>query len=330
MFWGARMNPIFTFLFSVSTTLLLLSATAMAERRGGSQPQYFSAVPNHVLPVSASGRPLAPRYEADPPNRRGVEFNYRYALENPSEDHVMIKLNITDPNVLAKKEKLFARVRYFDLSDDSASKETVVSIRFEEGQKAFIDVKDLKAESVYRMDVDLFTPTPEGPLASKLVSNAGAYWGVTSGKTEVAKARHKVTTTMLLENEDWQLGRRGHGNAPYLNMAGGWCGEFPHWCSKPYLKVFDEEPSDSYAGAGSFFGGFQTPVKGEAVHGNYGLIGAHKFTVLGYSPKSGRVYTIEGNFNNSVGMNIRSTGEFSGYGKISDAILWKDSKPSTP
>lgn len=315
------MRSLSWFLFSVPFILCFIHSSAYADRRGRGR-SYSPPVQYHVVPTTPPTQPSPPRYEEDPKNISGVEFNYRYALKNPTEDHLKIKLNVTDPGVLANIGKVFARVRYFDLSDDSNIKEVVVPISFEESGRAILEVKDLRPEAVFKMDIDLFVPTPGDPQQSKLLVNAGSYWGVTSGKSDVAKARHKITTTMLLEYNDWAIGRRGHSNAPYLDMPGGWCGLFPQWCSKPYIKVFDEEPSDSYSAAGTYFRSFQTPAPGEAIHGNYGLLNAHKFTVLGYSPKSGNVYTVEGNFGNRVGLNVRSTGEFHGYGKINEKILW--------
>jgi hypothetical protein len=312
----------------MSKASLLLAFSFLFSGPAFSRPQqgyqYHAPLPaGYGVPTTTA--PGRPEYNPEPANIQPIEFNYRYMLEHPQKDRLTLKLDIADPKVLAQAGKAFARVRYFDLSDDSKLKEAVVPVKFIEG-RAYLDVEGLKPESVYKMEVDLFLPDPNDSTSSTLLARAGTFWGVTSGDSEVAQARHKIASTMILEENDWKLGRRHLGNAPYVYLPGNWCGIFPYEISKPYLKVWDEEPSDSYKAAGSFYSGFQVPAAGEAVHGNYGLRAAHKFTVLGYSPASKTVYTVEGNFGGGLGMNTRSASDFTGYGKINEKMIWPGPK----
>lgn len=65
-------------------------------------------------------------------------------------------------------------------------------------------------------------------------------------------------------------------------------------------------------------------TKDEPLHGNHGYVGSHKLMVLEYSADSGQIYTIEGNWANSVGINRRSPNEIGMLGVITDNFAWKE------
>lgn len=272
---------------------------------------------------------LKPNYELNPAPRSTIEFNYRHALNNPQKDKVTIKMSITNTSVLEHKDTLFAVVKYFDLSQDDVMKEESAPITLDADGNFSLTVPGLRPDAVYQMDVHLYRKNPENPKTGLFLASAGTYRGVTVADTALSKARHQAVTTLFLEENDWRLGRRGLKSAPYTGVDGGWCGQFPYWCKRPYFLEFDEEPSDTYKKWGKYSDKFEPPTDGEAIHGNYGLRNKHKFTVLGYSPKSGTVYTVEGNFGKSVQFNTRGTGSFHGYGRLTDGMVWKQA-PKDP
>jgi hypothetical protein len=247
-------------------------------------------------------------------------FRYKYALANPHTDNVKMQVRITDSNLLKEKDKLFAQVEVTNLRRDRKTEKVSVPITWDDKGNAFIEVANLKPQSTFKLKVNFNRLNDDG--TTKYLQSTGDYYAATSGESTAAKARFKVVTAGLLEVADWRAGRKGHHNFPYQNVPGGWCGTFQQYCAEPYLKVYGEAPTYPIQKQGWEIPSMAT--KDEPLHGNHGYVGSHKLMVLEYPADSGQIYTIEGNWANSVGINRRSPNEIGMLGVITDNFAWKE------
>lgn len=312
--------------------LVLVSSIASAERGRGrvQQPTYYPQAQSQIH-TQASGGTTAARAPKERAYREqdsigNMEFSYKYAIANPEVDKVKMQIHVTDSNLLKDKDQLFAEVEVTNLRHDRKTDKVSVPITWDDKGNAFIEVANLKPQSTFKMKVH-FNKLNEDGKTGKRISSTGDYYSATSGDSLAAKARFKVVTAGLLEVDDWRARRKGHHNFPYQNVSGGWCGTFQQYCAEPYLKVYGEAPTYPVQKQGWEIPSIAT--KDEPVHGNHGYVSSHKLMVLEYSADSGQVYTIEGNWANSVGINRRSPSEIGTLGVITDNFAWKENVDTT-
>lgn len=143
---------------------------------------------------------------------------------------------------------------------------------------------------------------------------------VTSGDSKLEKAQHRIATIALLEAYYWKFGRRNQNSYGYCR--GGWCGLFPLYCQKSVVKVFSENPSNSYATWGKK--GYFNLSNLESIIGFWGWQGSHKFMFLAYDQDTQKYLTVEGNFGSRVAFNKRSQSKFTGVGILSEEMLWEN------
>ncbi|MBI4405963.1 MAG: hypothetical protein HY537_17520, partial [Deltaproteobacteria bacterium] len=112
-------------LILISVVVSLAASTATAERwrrssnnnangyTAPASPTNHSSAPWYEVnsPWSISEEPQSPperpKYDPEPRNIQALEYNYRYALENPSTNSIRIKLNVTEENILKHKNDLY-------------------------------------------------------------------------------------------------------------------------------------------------------------------------------------------------------------------------------
>lgn len=298
------------------------------------QPQTNQSVPatpqNHSMQnVSVSiptHTPARVRPLSDTPAQRSIGFDYEFARQNPRTDSIVAKVSVP-PDQLAGLRKPWIVISYINTNNDSDVQQRRVPLQFDRQGNVYFELDGLNPETVYKMKVAIADTNPAGTEITPKI-NLGAYWGMTSGNTKLARARFNFVSTLLTEANGWRTGGRNLGNVPYANTPGGWCGEFPHWAAKRFLRLSSENPSNDYKRYGQFLNGnqlanvaSQSPIAGTFAwwrnNGN-----SHKMTVLGYSKTSNVVYTLEGNLNGRVAITTRRPSELGYIGVMAPQMAW--------
>ena len=305
-------------IFFILSMFLLVSKDSWGETKT-TEPDHLERT---VSTTRAPGQPPEHRW-VEESSTLPIEVSYPYLMKNPKPNAIPLKIRITDPKVLAEKNNLFVTVSYRDQKHSKTLKKVNLPVSFDDKNNAFFELTELREGAVYGLSLSFFKGDLEKPKEASLLASHKEFNAVTSGTTDLAKARHKIATTALLEYYAWQQGKRGPNAYGYC--SGGWCGMFPLWCTQPECKVFKENPLDSYQKWGKVLpvgNGLKAALKDQSIMGDHGWRDSHKFMFLEFDEDTQQFLTIEGNFNNRVGLNHRTPNDMSRYGKLTKEMLW--------
>lgn len=266
-------------------------------------------------------------YNPSPGRRQAIEFNYRYAYENPHPEQVPVRIDLSEEHLNSLGEEPFVIASYFELRHNKTWHEQTLPVEMHEGYITF-RLRDLTPENIYWANFKFYKRNAENNEVGDFLFAANEYYGVTSGESDASKARHQIVTVALVEAHDWRVGKTSHQNARYNTAFGnGWCGIFQKFCFNPFSKAFDytrggDEPSQGFRSHSAYIAASFLPAYAAAgpIHGSYGARGAHKFMILGYSLDDGTVFSLDGNFNNSVRISQKTLRQMNSFGLINDEI----------
>lgn len=283
----------------------------------------------HVPPTEQQVRPKEIQFAPNVDSGK-IQFDYRYGKEKASQDSLAVRVRVPGLTTTQFERKPYVAITFFSLNSDAVVKTVAANAEIENGLLSF-ELKGLEPVNMYNLKVSLAIPKKDNPNEGELVRDVGEYWGMTSGPSALDKGRFNFVSNLLVERDDWKNQRRGNWNAPYVGVPGGWCGQYPYICSRHTFKVFDEEPSESFRKWGKYFEKpTEKDLRENSQAGNYlrwtNTYNLHKMTMLGYSPKSGRVYTIEGNFADGIQITQRGVNEVAKLGVLTSQMLWDLSK----
>jgi hypothetical protein len=220
-------------------------------------------------------------------------------------------------DALAKEESLVAEVNIVDLENSSKPKLRYYNIsRDGDPLKGYVnfafDVTNeneskpiIKPSKVYRLFVNLHRKADKYDKDSLIGRVPFPYYTATSGATTLDLARQQIVMRTFKEfyylNRGWDSGE----NYPmdcyaYYMWATGFCTKGAAGGSTQLWQLFD--------GGSGYHDGSHVPglaVKG-AIHGDYVRVPGHSFMLLAYDQKQQQAWTMEGNFNSTVEVAVRS------------------------
>jgi hypothetical protein len=137
----------------------------------------------------------------------------------------------------------------------------------------------------------------------------------------LANSRAAMITKSFTEFWDWEM-RRYDRSKGYAN-SGGWCVEFIRWNHLPFLKNMSWFSASEWSRYNARYSGGQivSMAEKEAIHGDYIRMSGHSFVLLAYDKNLGKVWTIEGNYNNRVLISTRSVSSGWMYGHLTAPMI---------
>ncbi|MBC8350607.1 MAG: hypothetical protein H8E66_01385 [Planctomycetes bacterium] len=296
----------FMLLASVAT-LVCETATAIPRRRRANYYYYssgFTQIANKVDDETASYRPLEAYFDYDAAQSDEVAF----------ADKIHVFLNVWDKEVLASDDSLVAEVKITDTSDYETSRTVRVPITLsevadEEYQLATFELTNADGEealiqpaTVYRLFISLHRKAAKYSETTAWGRVPGPYYVVTSGDTDLMRARHQIVMRTFRE---WYYTERGwNRNASY-----------PMDCHAYYLWATGActvGASNGWTNLGPLFGTYHGGgniadlMASDRIHGDYVRKPGHTFMLLSYDAEMGHVWTMEANFNQTIEVCIRS------------------------
>ncbi|MCA9118863.1 MAG: hypothetical protein H6822_16250 [Planctomycetaceae bacterium] len=297
-------------LSAVSVVVMLVDTVSAVPRwRRSNNYTYYSSGYTQVAAKSDDHFAGYPQLE--------VYCDYEAAqdLEVAFTDRIRVFMNVWDQEIIDSKESMVAEVKITDTSNYETSylrhvPVAVSEVADQEYRLATFDltntpeVEDLliKPATVYRMFIALHRESETYDENSAWGRLPGPYYVVTSGDTDLERARHRIVMRTFRE---WYYTERGwYRNATYPMD----CHAYYLWATGPCTVG----ASNDWANLGALFGTYHNGghiaelMESDRIHGDYVRKPGHTFMLLSYDPEMGHVWTMEANFNHTIEVCIRS------------------------
>jgi hypothetical protein len=229
-------------------------------------------------------------------------------------DKIRVFMNVWDQEILASDKPLIAEVKITDTSNYETSHVrrvpvTLSEVADEEYQLGTFELSNageeealLNPATVYRLFITLHRESEEYSEASAWGRLPGPYYVVTSGDSDLERARHQIVMRTFRE---WYYTERGwYRNANYPMD----CHAYYLWAAGPCTVG----SSNGWANLGAIFGTYHHGghiaelMEADRIHGDYVRKSGHTFMLLSYDAEQGHVWTMEANFNHTIEICLRS------------------------
>jgi len=323
------LRPLLSSLLVIVTLLFALADQAHARRgRGGGGSSSSSGGMLEIAPSSdkaaAHLRSLSVYYNYNRASAQSVAFS----------DKLRVFLAASDPQIQSAKGSLIAEVKIFDLSNYGQPRVRYFPVSLDsapDGQYTYgyFDVINdgesqplIEPAKVYRLFVTLHRQAEKQGSDTALGRIASPYYAATAGESRVDRARQQIVMRTFREfyyrKQGWNSGENYSMDCyAYYMWATGFC----------TVGAQNERTQlDRLFGSGiPYNSGGQIPQLGTAgpIHGDYVRKPGHSFMLLAYDPQLRHVWTMEGNFNSTVEVAIRSVSSDWTVGHLRDEHIRK-------
>ena len=301
-------------------------AAAWGIRRG----RFF----NNATSSGSGATQVAPKMDRASQNYRKLNISYHYDLamseDEVFQDRIRVCLFIDDKEVLERSQSLVAEVKITDVSDYQAEHVRFVPVIVKEAttdkgkRTAYFDVVNeqgqpplVEPSKVYRCFINLHGKAEKQTAETVVGRVSSPYYSATSGDTRLAIARRRIVMRTFKEFYFRQNGWRSDEKYSidcyaYYMWATGFCTVGAQNGRTRLHKLFGR--------GNSYNVGSQIPklVKETPIHGDYVRQPGHSFMLLSYDEQRNQVWTMEGNFNSTIEVVIRSVGSGWQVGHLRD------------
>jgi hypothetical protein len=257
---------------------------------------------------------------------RGVSFDYDFAGQHVAAEQVNVRLNIGGNSELTSlDEPVDARIDVYSLKNSAYPVSYVYRKVQPKDEWQELQVDGLQPETAYRFRILFYRCKP----SRSLIGQASLpFYGATGGATRLANARAAIAVRALGEVHDWNCGRtRGKDY-----RVGRWCEMFYNWnifklINTPFRYGYD---SRTFSRHDALISGakLREIARDGNIMGDHVRIANHGFMVLSYDRYLGEVWTIEGNYGNSVVLTRRRVQDHWSVGTLTESMLREDASDS--
>jgi hypothetical protein len=256
-----------------------------------------------------------------------IGYDYGHTSDNLAPNRISTKLHVGQNTTLASLGvPVSIRIDVYSLNDSAAPVKYSYAQVVPDDQWQSVTIEGLRPETPYRLNAYFYTPGKSPQLIGEART---PFYAVTSGASKVAQARAAIATKALSEVNDW---RRGRYDRRKGYVVGRWCERFYCWNILQHLKTpFRDSYSPSiFSRHGALFSGrtMRNMVQSSNVMGDHVRTSDHGFMVLSYDKHLGQVWTIEGNYNNSVVLTRRYLSDYWSLGTIVESMLLEPAEES--
>lgn len=245
-------------------------------------------------------------------------FDYDPAMteEMAFTDRLRVFVRVADGAVLNTSEPIVAEVKLTDLANEAGTATQFCSVSFQplpdQEQLAVFDVANegldesiVRPGRVYRMFVNLHRQTDTYTDDTALGSVPLPYYAATAGETRLGRARRHIAMRTFKE---FYFAQNGWDTGEQYPMD---CYAYYMWATGSVTVGAQNRRTilDRLFGAIRPFrsgNDIAEIAQLDAIHGDYVRIPGHSFMLLAHDPDQGHVWTMEGNFNSTVEIVVRS------------------------
>lgn len=282
---------------------------------------------------------VAQKVDGDSASYRALGVTYDYDLGGDQKvafaDRIRIFLRVRDRAVIEAETPVVAEAKVTDLSNVQGTQVHIVPVSLEDepgsdDKIATFDVVNqdgqpplVRSGRVYRIFVNLHAKAPQYDAQSVLGKVTTPYYVATSGPTRIERARRHVVMRAFKE---FYYTEKGWRSGESYSMD---CVAFYRWAAGSCTVG----ANSGHANLGRLFGiltpfrngsAVSTLAKEDGIHGDYVRIPGHSFMLLAHDPNLQQTWTLEGNFNHSIEIAIRSASSGWTVGHLADAHIRSD------
>ncbi len=309
----------------------------------GRRRHYTYTYTNNGGGTSSYVKRVAPLVDPESANYPTLPIKYNYDLASSSdvafEDKLRVFLRVDDKDVVSKTSgRIVAEVKLTDLNDYQTTHVRFVPVSIgpdvenEEFTTAVFDVTNKNGESlikpstVYRLFVNLHRESDVYDRDSSIGRLALPYYVATGGETRLQQARQQIVMRTFKDfyyrKNGWRTGERYPMDCyAYYMWATGFCTTGAENGRTKLNKLFT---SDIPYHNGSRIPTISTQ---NPIHGDYVRKPGHSFMLLSYDPTKKHVWCMEGNFNSTVEVVVRSVSLSWQVGHLRDGHIRPDVFP---
>jgi hypothetical protein len=256
------------------------------------------------------------------------EPTFVYSTNPTRNDGFEIKVRINCLNTMKHRNNLYADLKIFNLSNsgtDIPFPIEKVNVIEDAHKNAYvtINVKKLLKATVYRLRVQFYYK--DGKEYKPVGAESDRYYTTTWSDDRVEQARSAILLRGFKEYDESNLGRVGYkgtdkvdGTKYGADKNEQWCSEFYVWVTKDNLKdikgrTYVSRLVDYFQDYKSTYG--RSQIINRAKRGDYIAISTkgtekkdHSAMFLAYDEGTKKIWTLEGNVGNAVGVKERATG----------------------
>lgn len=231
-------------------------------------------------------------------------------------DKVRVFMNVWDQEILESDEPLIAEVKIMNMGNSETSQVKYVPVSLSEvadeqyqlGTFELSNAADgeplVQPATVYRLFISLHRESKTYGEASVWGRLPGPYYVVTSGESDLERARQKIVMRTFRE---WYYTERGWNRNANYPMD---CHAYYLWATGPCTVG----ATNGWSNLGAIFGTYHNGghiadlMESDRIHGDYVRYPGHTFMLLSYDAETGQVWTMEANFNHTIEVCLRSVG----------------------
>lgn len=263
---------------------------------------------------------IAPTADAGSAGYRTLQAYYSYDKGMSEEfaftDRVRVFMLVRDEQVTKVSEPIVAEVKRTELSKESSQRTGFYPVTFHSAANnyklAVFDVANepdtepmIEPAKVYRLFVNLHRNAETYGRETVIGKIANPYYVATADDTQLGRARQHIAMRTFKEFYFAQHGWPSEENYPmdcyaYYTWATGSCTVGAQNGRAMLGRLFGGRRPYEPGGA------ISTIAKRGPIHGDYARIPGHHFMLLAYDPATRHVWTMEGNFNSTIKVVIRS------------------------
>ncbi len=288
----------------------------------------------------SSGRvQIAPKSDPDSAGIRSLNLDYCYdAASDPQlafGDRIRVFLRGRDERVVQAARPLVAQVKITDLSNSQSTLVKTIPLSpldpsESNGLVGMLEIADQNGEppfvrpgKVYRLFVNLHLESEQYDDESVVGRISLPYYVATGGEGRLERGRQRMVMRAFREFYYRQRGWRS--NARYRMD----CVEFYRWAA----AASTVNSQSGFANLARLFGAI-TPFRNggliplfareRGIHGDYVRVPGHSFMLLAHDEALNQTWTIEGNFNRTVEVGIRSANSSWSYGPLEEEHICEE------
>ena len=306
--------------FAVIAGLADQALALRGRRRGYSNYNYtptYTATNNN----STYAKRVAPKVDPESAKYRGLRVSYQYdpAMKEDEafQDRLRVHLWIDDDQVLEHDGRIVAEVKLTDVSNYKAQHIRFVPLSIdaevkEGARSAMLRIANRRGEQpviepskVYRVFVNLHRAAEKQSEQTVIGRVPYPYYTATSGTTRLERARQMIVMRTFKEfyyrKNGWRTGERYSMDCyAYYMWATGFCTVGAQQGHTRLHQLFNAETPYNNGGH------IAKLVSDSSIHGDYVRQPGHSFMLLAYDPHQKHVWTMEGNFNSTIEVVVRS------------------------
>lgn len=321
--WSIPSSCLFVALFACGLISMLaddVAAQRWRRSRARSSTQYRNNQTTQSHSSSGS-KTVAPRNDPHAVGLRTLQINYDYdaakRLQEMRPDRVRVYFTVNETTLREHRDDLIAEVRMTDLSESQNPRVAYCPVTIADDDATGMvrgsfevsndgtDEPFVKPSKVYRYFVSLHHKSEEREATAAIGRIPEPYYVATSGATPLDQARQQITMRTFKEFYCRKRGIRSNERYPmdcyaYYMWATGFCTVGSNNGRTNLSRLF--------GGATPYQRGQDIPAiaGGSPIHGDYVRKPGHSFMLLSFDAQQNRVWTMEGNFNNTIEVVIRS------------------------